>query len=98
MTDAQAKVFPFNPFDLTKVWPKGDFPLIEVGFFELHRNPENVFAEVEHASFSPANIVPGISYSPDTMLQPRLFSYGATQRDRLVVNHHHIPGKVPTCR
>ncbi len=59
MTDAQAKAFPFNPFDLTKVWPKGDFPLIEVGYYELNRNPENVFAEVEQAAFSPANIVPG---------------------------------------
>jgi catalase len=64
MTDAQAKDFPFNPFDLTKVWPKGDFPLIEVGYCELNRNPENVFAEVEQAPFSPANIVPGIGYRP----------------------------------
>jgi catalase len=70
MTDAQAKAFPFNPFDLTKVWPKGNFPLIEVGYFELHRNPENIFAEVEQAAFSPANIVPGISYSPDKMFSP----------------------------
>jgi catalase len=76
MTDAQAKAFPFNPFDLTKVWSKGDSPLIEVGYFELNRNPENVFAEVGQAAFSPANIVPGISYSPDKMLQARLFSYG----------------------
>jgi catalase len=72
MTDAQAKAFPFNPFDLTKVWPKADFPLIEVGFFELNRNPENVFAEVEQAAFWPASIVPGISFSPDKMLQARL--------------------------
>jgi catalase len=98
MTDAQAKAFPFNPFDLTKVWPKGDFPLIEVGYFELNQNPENVFAEVEQAAFSPANIVPGISYSPDKMLQGRLFSYGDAQRYRLGVNHHHIPVNAPKCQ
>jgi catalase len=98
MTDAQAKAFPFNPFDLTKVWPKDDFPLIEVGYYELNRNPENVFAEVEQAAFAPANIVPGIGYSPDKMLQARLFSYGDAQRYRLGVNHHHIPVNVPTAR
>ena len=97
MTDAQAKAFPFNPFDLTKVWPKGDFPLIEVGYFELNRNPENFFAEVEQAAFSPANIVPGIGFSPDKMLQGRLFSYGDAQRYRLGVNHHHIPVNAPKC-
>lgn len=97
MTDAQAKTFPFNPFDLTKVWPKGDFPLIEVGYFELNRNPGNVFAEVEQAAFTPANIVPGISYSPDKMLQARLFSYGDAQRYRLGVNHHQIPVNAPKC-
>src|SRR5260370_301647 len=95
MTDAQAKAFPFNPFDLTKVWPKGDFPLIEVGFLELNRNPENVFAEVEQAAFSPANIAPGISYSPDKMLQARLFSHGDAQRYRLGGNHHHNPAHAP---
>jgi catalase len=68
-----------------------DFPLIEVGFFELNRNPENYFAEVEQAAFSPANIVPGIGVSPDKMLQARLFSYGDTQRYRLGVNFNHIP-------
>ena len=85
MTDTEARAFPFNPFDLTKVWPKGSFPLIEVGYFELNRNPENFFAEVEQAAFSPANIVPGIGYSPDKMLQARLFSYGDAQRYRLGV-------------
>ena len=95
MTDAQAKAFPFNPFDLTKVWPKADFPLIEVGYFELNRNPENFFAEVEQAAFSPANIVPGISFSPDKMLQARLFSYGDAQRYRLGVNFNHIPVNAP---
>ena len=93
----QAKAFPFNPFDLTKVWPKADFPLIEVGDLELNRNPENFFAEVEQAAFSPANIVPGIGFSPDKMLQARLFSYGDAQRYRLGVNHHHIPVNAPKC-
>jgi len=97
MTDDQAKAFPFNPFDLTKVWPKGDFPLMEVGYFELNRNPENVFAEVEQASFSPAHIVPGIGFSPDKMLQARLFSYGDAARYRLGVNHHLIPVNAPKC-
>ncbi|NEU97485.1 catalase [Bradyrhizobium uaiense] len=97
MTDEQATKFPFNPFDLTKVWPKADHPLIEVGYFELNRNPENLFAVVEQAAFSPANIVPGIGYSPDKMLQARLFSYGDAQRYRLGVNHHHIPVNAPKC-
>jgi catalase len=97
MTNEQAKAFPFNPFDLTKVWPKGEYPLIEVGYFELNRNPENFFAEVEQAAFSPANIVPGISFSPDKMLQARLFSYADTQRYRLGVNFNHIPVNAPKC-
>src|SRR5690348_7789423 len=97
MTDAEAKAFPFNPFDLTKVWPKADFPLIEVGFFELNRNPENFFAEVEQVAFSPANTVPGISFSPDKMLQARLFSYGDTQRYRLGVNFNQIPVNASKC-
>src|ERR1700685_3879277 len=97
MSAAQAKAFPFNPFDLTKVWPKAAYPLIEVGFFELNRNPENFFAEGEQAAFSPANIVPGIRFSPDKMLQARLFSYGDTQRYRLGVNFNHIPVNAPKC-
>ncbi|MGY3696166.1 catalase [Bradyrhizobium sp. USDA 3240] len=97
MTDAQANAFKFNPFDLTKVWPKADYPLIEVGYFELNRNPENFFAEVEQAAFTPANVVPGIGYSPDRMLQARLFSYGDAQRYRLGVNHHQIPVNAPKC-
>ena len=92
MNDAQAKAFPFNPFDLTKVWPKAAFPLIEVGYFELNRNPENFFAEVEQAAFSPANVVPGIGFSPDKMLQGRLFSYGDyTSATASGVNFNHIP-------
>lgn len=97
MTDEQAREIQFNPFDLTKVWPKKDFPLIEVGFIELNCNPDNVFAEVEQAAFTPANVVPGISYSPDKMLQARLFSYGDAQRYRLGVNHHQIPVNAPRC-
>src|SRR5579864_8935821 len=97
MTEAQAKKFPFNPFDLTKVWPKADYPLIEVGYFELNRNPENFFAETEQVAFTPANVVPGIGYSPDKMLQARLFSYGDAQRYRLGVNHHQIPVNAPKC-
>ena len=97
MNDAQAKAFRFNPFDLTKVWPKGQFPLIEVGQFELNRNPENFFAETEQSAFSPANVVPGIGFSPDKMLQARLFSYGDTQRYRLGVNFNHIPINAPQC-
>lgn len=97
MTEEQANNMPYNPFDLTKVWYKKDFPLIEVGYFELNRNPENYFAEVEQAAFSPANVVPGISFSPDKMLQGRLFSYGDAQRYRLGVNHHQIPVNAPKC-
>lgn len=97
MTEEQAKNHPDNPFDLTKVWYKGDYPLIEVGEWELNRNPENYFAEVEQAAFTPANVVPGISFSPDRMLQGRLFSYGDAQRYRLGVNHHQIPVNQPKC-
>lgn len=97
MTEAQANAHPHNPFDLTKVWPKGEYPLIEVGEIELNRYPENYHAEVEQAAFSPANIVPGIGYSPDKMLQARLFSYGDAQRYRLGVNFNHIPVNAPKC-
>ncbi|WP_208413415.1 catalase [Sphingomonas leidyi] len=97
MTDAQAKAHKHNPFDLTKVWPKGEYPLIEVGVMELNRYPDNYFAEVEQAAFSPSNVVPGISFSPDKMLQARLFSYPDAQRYRLGVNHHHIPVNAPRC-
>jgi len=97
MTEAQAKTHKHNPFDLTKVWPKGDYPLIEVGVMELNRYPDNYFAEVEQAAFSPANVVPGISFSPDKMLQARLFSYGDAQRYRLGVNFNHIPVNAPQC-
>lgn len=97
MSETQARTHRHNPFDLTKVWPKSEFPLIEVGVLELNRNPENFFAEVEQAAFSPANIVPGIGFSPDRMLQARLFSYGDAQRYRLGVNFAHIPVNAPRC-
>jgi len=97
MPEKDAATYHLNPFDLTKVWPKGDYPLIEVGVLELNRNPENFFAEVEQAAFTPANVVPGISFSPDRMLQARLFSYGDAQRYRLGVNHHQIPVNQPRC-
>ncbi len=97
MTEEQARELPYNPFDLTKVWYHGDFPLIEVGELELNRNPENYFAEVEQAAFNPASIVPGIGFSPDKMLQGRLFSYADAQRYRLGVNHHLIPVNAPRC-
>ncbi len=95
MTMEQADAMPYNPFDLTKVWSHADFPLIEVGVMELNRNPENYFADVEQAAFNPANIVPGIGFSPDKMLHGRLFSYGDAQRYRLGVNHHLIPVNAP---
>ena len=97
MTEPQARTHKHNPFDLTKVWPKADYPLIEVGEMELNRYPENFFAEVEQAAFSPANVVPGIGFSPDRMLQARLFSYGDAQRYRLGVNFNHIPVNAPRC-
>jgi len=91
MPEKEAATCGFNPFDLTRVWPHKAYPLIDVGVLELNRNPENYFAEVEQAAFNPANIVPGIGFSPDKMLQGRLFSYGDAQRYRLGVNHHLIP-------
>ncbi|MFA6759102.1 MAG: catalase [Bacteroidales bacterium] len=91
MTEEQANKMENNPFDLTKMWYKKDFPLMPVGEFELNRNPDNYFADIEQAAFNPANVVPGISFSPDRMLQGRLFSYGDAQRYRLGVNHHQIP-------
>jgi catalase len=97
MPEKEANDYHLNPFDLTKVWPHKDYPLIEVGVMELNRNPENFFAEVEQAAFSPATIVPGIGFSPDKMLQGRLFSYGDTQRYRLGVNYAHIPVNAPMC-
>lgn len=97
MTEEQANKSKTNPFDLTKVWSKKEYPLIDVGVLELNRNPENYFADVEQSAFNPANIVPGIGYSPDRMLQGRLFAYGDAQRYRLGVNHWQIPVNAPRC-
>lgn len=97
MTEAEAEKTDYNPFDLTKVWPHSDFPLIEVGTMELNRNPENYFAEVEQAAFTPANVVPGIGHSPDKMLQMRILSYGDAQRYRVGANHQHLPVNAPRC-
>ncbi|UCB46926.1 MAG: catalase [Spirochaetota bacterium] len=98
MLEKDALDCPFNPFDLTKVWPHKDYPLMDVGILELNKNPENYFAEVEQSAFNPANIVPGIGFSPDKMLQGRLFSYGDAQRYRLGVNHHLIPVNRARCQ
>ncbi|QQO08198.1 catalase [Breznakiella homolactica] len=95
MTEDQAKAHRENPFDITKIWSHKEYPLIEAGMLELNRNPENYFADVEQAAFNPANIVPGIGYSPDKLLQGRLFSYGDAQRYRLGVNKDLIPVNKP---
>ena len=97
MTEEQAETYPINPFDLTKVWPHKDFPLMDVGILELNRNPENYFQDVEQAAFNPMNTVEGIGFSPDKMLQGRLFSYGDAQRYRLGVNLEQIPVNKPRC-
>ena len=95
MTEDQAEQAPFDPFDLTKVWPHADYPLVDIGVLELNRNPENYFADVEQAAFSPGNVVPGISHSPDRVLQARIFSYGDAHRYRLGVNHDSLPVNAP---
>lgn len=90
-----APKYQFNPFDLTKVWRHKDYPLIEVGVMELNRNPENYFAQIEQAAFNPANNIPGVGFSPDKMLQGRLFAYGDAHRYRLGVNFETIPVNRP---
>jgi catalase len=95
MPEAEAAEYRFNPFDLTKVWPHGDYPLIEVGTLTLNRNPDNYFAEVEQAAFDPGHFVPGIGPSPDKMLQGRLFAYGDAHRYRLGINHTRLPVNAP---
>jgi catalase len=106
MSMEEAEKVDFNPFDVTKVWPHKDFPLIDVGVLELNENPKHYFAEVEQACFSPSNVVPGISFSPDRMLQARIFSYTDAHRYRVgtwyemlpvnrpmaEVNHYHADG------
>jgi catalase len=90
-----AKTYRFNPFDLTKVWPHSDYPLIKVGTMELNRNPENYFAQIEQATFAPSNFVPGIAASPDKMRQARIFSYADAHRYRVGTNHAQIPVNQP---
>ncbi|MES2356115.1 MAG: catalase [Pseudomonadota bacterium] len=97
MTNEQAASFRWNPFDLTKVWPHSEFPLIEVGELELNRNPRNYFAEVEQSALSPANIVPGMGFSPDKMLQGRLFAYNDAHRYRIGSNYAQLPVNAPKC-
>jgi catalase len=97
MPEADADKTPYNPFDLTKVWPHKDYPLIEVGVLELNRNPDNYHAQVEQAAFSPANVVPGIGHSPDKMLQFRIFSYADAHRYRVGVNADALPVNRPRC-
>ncbi|CAL1519559.1 catalase [Chitinophaga sp. MM2321] len=91
MPEAEAKTYRWNPFDLTKVWPHADYPLIDVGVMELNEIPRNYFADVEQAAFAPAHVVDGIGYSPDKMLQGRLLSYPDAHRYRLGVNYEQIP-------
>ena len=95
MPEADADKTSYNPFDLTKVWPHGDYPLIEVGEMTLNRNPDNYFAEVEQAAFSPSNVVRGISFSPDKMLQARVFSYADAHRHRLGAHYEALPVNQP---
>ena len=97
MPEADAESYKVNPFDLTKVWSHKDYPLIEVGVMELNRNPKNYFTEVEEAAFSPVNIVPGMGYSPDKMLQARLVSYPDAHRYRLGSNFESLPVNRPKC-
>jgi len=97
MPEADMETTPYNPFDLTKVWPHEDYPLIDVGTLKLNRNPENYFAEVEQAAFSPANVVPGIGHSPDKVLQMRILSYGDAQRYRVGANHQALPVNAAKC-
>ncbi len=97
MTEKQAHKTKYNPFDLTKVWPHADFPLIEVGMLELNRNPDNYFAEIEQLAVSPSNIIPGVSFSPDKMLQARIFSYADAHRYRLGTHYEALPVNKPRC-
>lgn len=95
MTFDDAERVKFNPFDLTKIWPQKDYPLMPVGKMTLDRNPNNYFAEVEQAAFAPSHLVPGIEASPDKMLQGRLFSYADTHRHRLGANYLQLPVNCP---
>ncbi len=95
MPELEAEKYRWNPFDLTKVWLHADYPLIRVGTMELNKNVTNYFAEIEQAAFDPSNRVPGISFSPDKMLQARTFSYADAHRYRLGVNYQSLPVNKP---
>jgi catalase len=95
MPEADAEKAGTNPFDLTKVWPHAAFPLHEVGVVELNRNPDNIFNEIEQAAFSPSNVVPGIGFSPDKMLQARIFAYADAHRHRLGAHYESLPVNAP---
>ena len=96
MSEADAAAAKVNPFDVTKVWSHKSYPRIDVGEIVLNRNPQNYFADVEQAAFAPSSVVPGLGFSPDRMLQGRLFSYADAHRYRLGVNYHQIPVNKPT--
>jgi len=97
MPEKVAETYHTNPFDLTKVWPRGHDPLIDVGVMELNRNPENYFAEIEQSAFAPSNVVPGLGHSPDKMLQARVFSYADAHRHRVGVNADQLPVNAARC-
>ncbi|NJM30778.1 MAG: catalase [Rhizobiales bacterium] len=97
MPEKDAEKTSYNPFDLTKVWPHKEYPPIDAGVMELNRNPDNYFAEIEQVAFSPSNIVPGISWSPDKMLQARIFSYADAHRYRLGTHYESLPVNMPKC-
>jgi catalase len=97
MPELDAEKTPYNPFDLTKVWPHADYPPIDIGVLELNRNADNYFAEIEQAAFAPSNIVPGIGFSPDKMLQARIFSYADAHRYRLGTHYEALPVNAPRC-
>lgn len=97
MPEKEATKTWYNPFDLTKVWPHGEYPLIEVGTIELNRNPDNYFSEIEQLAFAPSNIIPGVSFSPDKMLQARIFSYADAHRHRIGTHYEALPVNAPKC-
>ncbi|WP_425259989.1 catalase [Rubrivivax sp. RP6-9] len=97
MSEAQGERIDFNPFDLTRVWPHRSFPLREVGVLELDRNPDNYYAQIEQLAFSPSNVVRGIGFSPDRMLQARVFAYADAHRYRLGTHYESLPVNAPRC-
>jgi catalase len=97
MPEKDAATCRWNPFDLTKVWPHADYPLVEVGIMELNRNPENYFQDIELAAFEPSNVVPSIGHSPDKILQTRIFSYADAHRYRIGTNYAALPSNRPRC-